>query len=89
MIEWKTEPLPIHGSRIVDINGNEIVRDVYEQQYAEQIVREHNAIAFAINNGAGWIFEKTGGTGDVITLLHLSSHYLKHRSGSDFYLLWK
>lgn len=54
MIDWKVEPLPIHGHRIVDVEGREIVRDVYEQQHAEQIVREHNAVAFAVRNGEEW-----------------------------------
>lgn len=55
--DWKTEPLPIHGHRIVDAEGNEIVRDVYEQGFAEQIVREHNAVAFAVRSGEHWLLE--------------------------------
>lgn len=54
MIDWKVELLPIHGHRIVDVEGREIVRDIYEREHAEQIVREHNVVAFALRNGEGW-----------------------------------
>lgn len=57
MVNWKVEPLPIHGHRIVDVAGSEIVRDVYEREHAEQIVNEHNAIAFAVRSGNAWNLE--------------------------------
>lgn len=43
--EWTYEALPIHGWRILDSNGNQIVRDIYDEEIAAQIVREHNAHA--------------------------------------------
>lgn len=52
--EWRVELLPIHGAKIVSSDGTEIVRDVYDKKYADQIVREHNAVAFAIRNGENW-----------------------------------
>ena len=39
---WQTERLPIHGCRIVDNTGRLIAADVYDEEIAEQIVREHN-----------------------------------------------
>ena len=41
--EWTCEALTIHGWRILNENGSEIVRDIYDDQIARQIVREHNA----------------------------------------------
>lgn len=42
--EWRVEPLPTHGWRVVDAMGEEIVADVYRKEDAEQIVTEHNAV---------------------------------------------
>lgn len=55
--EWKVEPLPIHGWRIVDSFNKEIVSGIYKQQHAEQIAQEHNAVLFAIRSGQGWSLE--------------------------------
>lgn len=77
MTDWKVEPLPIHGHRIVDIEGKEIVRDVYEQGHAELIVREHNVIAFALRNGEGWTL------GDWQNWLRFHASTTTGREGSD------
>lgn len=53
--EWTYEALPVHGWRILNENGSEIVRDIYDERIAQRIVREHNAVAFAIRSGANWI----------------------------------
>jgi len=42
--DWRVEPLPTHGWRVVDATGQEIVADVYRKEDAEQIVAEHNAL---------------------------------------------
>lgn len=52
--EWEVKPLPVHGYQVVDSEGREIVRDVYRKEDAERIVKEHNAIAFAVRNGENW-----------------------------------
>lgn len=52
--DWKIEALPIHGYQITDANGAEIIRDIYEQKHAEQIVKEHNAVVFAVRDGQNW-----------------------------------
>ena len=57
MIEWKADPLPVHGYRITDLNDVEIVREVYRQEDAIQIVKEHNAVVFALRSGSGWNLE--------------------------------
>lgn len=41
--QWRVEKLSIHGSRILNENGSEIVRDIYDDTIAAQIVSEHNA----------------------------------------------
>lgn len=51
---WKTKQLEIHGTQISDADDREIVRDVYFEEDAEQIVNEHNAIVFAIRHSEGW-----------------------------------
>lgn len=55
--DWTDEALPIHGYRISDEDGREIVRDMYMRELAEQIVDEHNAVMFAIRSGANWTLE--------------------------------
>lgn len=54
MIDWKIEPLPIHGYRIVNLEDREIVRDIYQRKHADQIVKEHNAVMFARRYGDDW-----------------------------------
>lgn len=39
---WLVEPMPIHGRRIVDLEGREVVRDIYDPDIAALIVSEHN-----------------------------------------------
>lgn len=53
--EWEVKPLPVHGYQVVDDSGREIVCDAYRKEDAEQIVKEHNAVAFAIRNGENWV----------------------------------
>lgn len=52
--EWKAEALPVHGFKIIDDDGLEIVRDVYRRDHTEQIVNEHNAVMFALRSGENW-----------------------------------
>lgn len=40
--EWTMERLPVHGYRIYDEDGSVVAPDVYRQDYAEQIVNDHN-----------------------------------------------
>jgi len=42
--EWRVEAMPIHGWRVVDATGQEIVADIYRKEDAEQIVADHNAV---------------------------------------------
>lgn len=41
--EWSYEKLAERNYRILNENGSEIVRDIYDEQIAKQIVRDHNA----------------------------------------------
>lgn len=40
--KWQVERLPIHGWRILNENGSELVRDIYNEEIAKQVVSEHN-----------------------------------------------
>lgn len=42
--EWRSEWLPIHGSRIVTIRRNEVVRGIYDDTIATRIVSEHSFV---------------------------------------------
>lgn len=61
--KWLVQPLPIHGARIVNERGDTVVDDIYDDQIAAQIVREHNAVAAlvdAIESRAAGIAIKCG-----------------------------
>lgn len=40
--KWKVGNLAIHGYRIYNEQGREVVSDIYNREDAEQIVSEHN-----------------------------------------------
>lgn len=41
--EWSYEKLAERNYRILNEKGSEIVRDIYNEQIAKQMVRDHNA----------------------------------------------
>ena len=43
--EWRMEKMPIHGYRILDENGSEIVRDIYSEETAIAIVTNYRLAA--------------------------------------------
>lgn len=42
-LEWRYEPLPIHGWRVLNEHGGVIACEVYSEEIAAQIVAGHKA----------------------------------------------
>ena len=55
--EWKVGNMAIHGHKIYNQQGREVVSNIYRKEDAEQIVTEHNAVAFAVECGMNWNLE--------------------------------
>jgi hypothetical protein len=42
--EWRYEAIPIHGWRVLDVNGRTVAANIYREEDAAQIVSDHNSV---------------------------------------------